>query len=176
MSDELKNELIQAMFLLRNHQFQNMGGRRFLAGGAGGQDVTEDGVELNMPAFTLLKQLQKREKNGETGGALLTDMGDYLRVSKAAVSQMLSSLESRGLVTRETDPENRRTIIVKLTEKGNEIIERVERRFDIYIEMLIDRLGEKDTREIIRLLYRLDDILADIAGDGLCASKIGAGQ
>ena len=119
-------------------------------------------IDMNMPAFALLKQLQVREEKGETGGAWISEMKDYLCVSKAAVSQMLGSLEKRGLVTRAPDPENRRTIIVKLTDQGRELIEQYERSFDNYIGMLAERFGESDTREIIRLIYKFADISEEI--------------
>jgi len=165
MNNELKNELIRALFALRNLHFHRFGGRKFGVGGAMGRQMEDGGDGLNMPAFTLLKLLQEREEKVETGGALLGEMGDYLCVSKAAISQMLGSLESRRLITREADPENRRTIIVKLTEKGREVIERSERLFDSEISKMIDRFGEKDTKEIIRLIYKFVDIVNEVRDD-----------
>jgi len=147
MENSLKSELLHALFMLRNLNAQRF--RRWK-------------IDMNMPAFALLKQLQVREDKGETGGAWISEMKDYLCVSKAAVSQMLSSLEKRGLVTREPDPENRRTIIVKLTVQGRETIEQYERSFDNYIGMLAERFGESDTREIIRLIYKFADISEEL--------------
>ena len=89
-------------------------------------------------------------------------MREYLQVSKAAVSQMLGTLERRGLITRETDPENRRKIIVKLTKEGYETIKRFETSFDSHIGMMVERFGEKDTREIIRIIYKFADIIEDM--------------
>ena len=140
----LKDEFLHALFMLK------------------GIHPNRFKFDLSMPAFMLLKQLQKRETKGETGGAWLSEMKDYLCVSKAAVSQMLGSLENRGLVTREADPENRRTVIVRLTPEGIAKVERIERIFDESIDMLVGSLGEKDTREMIRLIYRIKDIIPDI--------------
>jgi DNA-binding MarR family transcriptional regulator len=119
-------------------------------------------MELSMPAFALLKQAQMSEESGEQGSSWLAGLRHHLCISKAAVSQMLGGLEKRGFVTREADPENRRTIIVKLTDEGRTTSEAVERRFDGYVDMMIERIGEKDTREMIRLIYRLADIFQEI--------------
>ena len=155
---ELKNELMQALFMLRNLHFQRFDGRKYGVGNAIKRDMMRSELGVSMPAFALLKQLQDREERGETGGAWLSEMKDYLCVSKAAVSQMLGNLEARGFITRNTDPENRRTIIVKLTVEGREVIKRFECRLDSYIILLIEKLGENDMREMIRLIYRLADI------------------
>ena len=165
MNNDLKSELIRALFVLRDFQFHRLGGRKSGVEGMMKQDMMECDLELNISAFALLHQLQLREEKGGIGGALLSEMQEYLHVSKAAVSQMLGSLENRGLITRETDPENRRTIIVRLTEKGNETIENVKRGFDSFIGMLIDRFGEKDTSEIIRLIYKFADIVKEVQDD-----------
>ena len=159
---ELKEELLHALFMLRNLHFRRMDGRKEGLGGAFRRDMMGNETGISMPAFALLKDLQEREARGETGGAWLSDMKDYLCVSKAAVSQMLGGLENRGFITRETDPENRRTILVKLTEEGRDVIERFERRFDSNIGMVIENLGEKDTREMIRLIYRLAEITQNL--------------
>ena len=112
---ELKSEMMKAMLLLRGVHFQH---------------YKRPGLDVSMPAFILLQKLQMREENNETGGAWLSEMKDHLCVSKAAVSQMLGSLEKRGMVTRRVDPENRRTVIVKLTDKGAGVIACFENEFD----------------------------------------------
>jgi len=166
LNAELKSELIRALFVLRNMHLHHFGQRRFGAGGAAiRRGVMREGFDMNMPAFALMKQLRLREEKGETGVAWLSEMSEYLHVSKAAVSQMLGTLEGRGLITREIDPSNRRTIIVKLTEKGGEMIDRFERGFDSYIGVLIDRFGENDTREIIRLIYKFTYIIDEVQKD-----------
>jgi len=163
---ELKSELLHALFALKNLHFHRLGQSEFGIGGVSRRRCcsTEE-LGLNIPEFALMKQLKLREERGEAGGAWLSGMGEYLRVSKAAVSQMLGALERRGLITREPDPGNRRTIIVKLTEKGNEMISDFEREFDTYLVMLIERFGEKDTREIIRLIYKFMGIVEAIPID-----------
>ena len=163
---ELKSELLHALFALKNLHFHRLGQSEFGIGGVSRRRCDPSGeLGLNIPEFALLKQLKLREERGETRGAWLSGMGEYLRVSKAAVSQMLGALEKRGLITRKPDPDNRRTILVNLTDKGNEMIVDFESEFDIYLVMLIERFGEKDTREIIRLIYKFMEIVEAIPKD-----------
>ena len=146
-NEDLKKELLHALFVVRNVNFQRL--RHWKC-------------DMNMPSFALLKQLQMRDEKSASGGTWLSEMREFLCVSKAAVSQMLGTLEKRGLVTREPDPDNRRTIIVKLTEKGNETIDEYERSFDALIGILIESFGEKDTRETIRLIKKYADIMGEM--------------
>ena len=165
-NNELKSELLHALFALRNMHFHRIVPHEFSAWGGSRRRYSEaEELGLNVPEFALLKQIKMREERGETGGAWLTKMGEYLRVSKAAVSQMLGALDKRGLLTREPDPANRRTILVKLTGKGCEMIDGFEREFDNYLVMLIMRFGESDTREIIRLIYKFTKIIETIVKD-----------
>ena len=149
----LKDDFTHALLMLRNIQPHKIS------------------FALSVPAFVMLKSLKQREEKGEVGGTWISEMKDYLCVSKAAVSQLLSSLESKGLVTRETDSKDRRSIIVRLTPKGAEMIERIERNFDASIDMLINRIGEEDTREMIRLIYRIKDIIPEIQNEIEARSK-----
>ena len=170
-NNELKSELLHALFELKNLNLHKLGQQEFGVGGVSRKRCIAEGRHgLNIPEFAMLRQLKLREEKGESGGAWLSEMGEYLRVSKAAVSQMLGTLEKRGLVTREPDPNNRRTILVNLTETGREMIDGFERDFDTYLVVLIERFGEKDTREIIRLIYKFSDIIETIVKD-----PVGAG-
>lgn len=161
-NEELKSELLHALFMFKNLHFHRFGKRKPGMIGGLGRGIMAGEFGVSIPAFALLKQLQIRESRGESRGAWLSEMRDYLCVSKAAVSQMLGNLESREFITREIDPENRRTIIVRLTTRGRETIERFEHGFDGYTGLVIERVGEKDTRELIRLINRITEIVGEI--------------
>ena len=48
----------------------------------------------------------------------VTDVARYLGITKGAVSQNLKKLETKGLTTKQDDPENLSRSIVRLTSKG----------------------------------------------------------
>jgi DNA-binding MarR family transcriptional regulator len=81
-------------------------------------------------------------------------MHETLAVSKAAVSQMLSSLEKRDYIQRETDRDNRRKIIITLTKKGKAAVDIAEKNMDALLLCIIERFGEEDSRNLVRLLDR----------------------
>lgn len=106
-----------------------------------------------MPEYILMKMVS--EATDEY--ANLTDIREYLAVSKAAVSQMLSSLEKRGFVIREIDPENRRNLIVALTASGAEILRVKDAEADGRIEKILSIMGEQDAEQFVRLIQKMND-------------------
>ena len=76
-------------------------------------------------------------------------MKEYLSVSKAAVSQMLSSLEKRGYLTREVDGSNRRNIIVVLTEEGRVVFEKKNEEFYRRFGSVIECVGKENVAHFL---------------------------
>jgi DNA-binding MarR family transcriptional regulator len=89
-------------------------------------------------------------------------MHETLAVSKAAISQMLASLEKRGYIRRETDTGNRRKIIITLTPKGRETVDKVKKGMDDLVSHVITQFGEEETRHLIRLLNRFEEVIDEM--------------
>ncbi|MDR0874602.1 MAG: MarR family transcriptional regulator [Clostridiales Family XIII bacterium] len=152
---EIKDELMHAMY-----RFKNVSRRKH-----GLDNETRYGEHaihhVNMAELIFMQRIAEREDDDEYEGTWLSSMSEYLCISKAAVSQMLSSLEKKGYITRETNPENRREIIVRLTKVSEEQIAAHQKVFDNRVDLLIDRFGAQDTKELIRLVNKLADILSE---------------
>lgn len=80
-------------------------------------------------------------------------------MSKAAVSQMLSSLEKRCYLIRETDRANRRNLIVSLTPAGQTILQEKDKEADARFTKIVTEMGEADTLEFIRLITKMNDAM-----------------
>ncbi len=87
------------------------------------------------------------------------DLTDEYRASKAAVSQMLSAMEKRGLVQRDFNPQNRRKLIITLTDEGRETVAHAERLCLVGVGRIIDAYGEENARALTGMLERLSDVL-----------------
>ncbi len=90
----------------------------------------------------------------------LTTVREYLAVTKASVSQMLSSLEKRGLLVRQIDPANRRNLIVTLTLEGTERLWQKEVQVERRLQELLADLGMTDTMQFITLVNKMNVILS----------------
>lgn len=77
---------------------------------------------------------------------------EQLHVVPGRMTDILKSLENKGLIVRYRDEEDKRRVNVYITEKGK--LEAVNKRTYIADEYqdLFQILGKKDTQELIRLL------------------------
>ena len=76
------------------------------------------------------------------------------------MSQMLSSLEKRGLLVRQIDPANRRNLIVTLTLEGTERLWQKEVQVERRLQELLADLGMTDTMQFITLVNKMNVILS----------------
>ncbi|MDR1950091.1 MAG: MarR family transcriptional regulator [Spirochaetaceae bacterium] len=109
--------------------------------------------DLNMASLWLLYHI--REHPDDLSGEKIRHK---LCVTKAAVSQMLGVLEKKGYLTREVNKENRRRIILSLTNKGTVFLEKTSAETEDRLAGIISRFGKARTRQLIALVNHFSDI------------------
>jgi DNA-binding MarR family transcriptional regulator len=115
-------------------------------------------VNLTLEEFKVLIELRTGSR---THGSLSRD----LEVSTGAMTNRLDKLEREGLVSRARDPNDRRGVLLSLTDAGRE-------RLDAYIDrgahrerQLLEGLTQTDKRRLNDLLAKLlDSLRAEQAG------------
>ncbi|KZF07331.1 MarR family transcriptional regulator [Rhodococcus sp. EPR-157] len=85
-------------------------------------------------------------------------------VGSAAMTNRVDRLVSKDLVDRETDPANRRSILISLTDKGHGVVERVVDGHVANAARLVDGLDRTERIEFDRLLRKLLISLGDTGG------------
>ena len=86
------------------------------------------------------------------------DLCEELGMSSAHVAKPLRNLEAKGEITRAMDPGDRRKTLIQLNESGRI---RIEEGWDWLMNELsqkLERLGEQDARELVRLLGRMAEL------------------
>lgn len=151
MSKEIQNELVQAMFRLKKMMNRGLG-----------RDT--DNVNITMSEYILMREVASNTKE-EYNSMALTEVREYLSVSKAAVSQMLSSLERRGYLTRECDANNRRNLIVVLTDEGRLVFEKKNEEFYQRFGNVIERIGEEKVTLFVEMINQMSETMGMIAED-----------
>lgn len=91
----------------------------------------------------------------------ITDLATVLGVTQSTVSRQLSALTDAGLIGRSGDPEDRRASIVRLTRKGERVLEAIRTARHQMLEALLEEWSQKDRRALSRYLSRLADDLTD---------------
>ena len=111
--------------------------------------------------FALLKLVQTSRTKGED--VTISYISDHLEISRSAVSQMINHLEEKGYIERISTKNDRRLVYVRLTKGGEGFIAERYQKFLQSMTKIFNRMGEKDTEELLRLLEKLYDIVNDNA-------------
>lgn len=62
---------------------------------------------------------------GNTTGLSMGDIGEKTLITKGTLTGVVDRLEKKGLIERKVPPENRRSIVVKLTPDGEKMFEQI---------------------------------------------------
>lgn len=99
-------------------------------------------------------------------GITVSEIAAELDVTPPAVSRSLRSLESRGLITRETDLLNRRNTMVRLTAEGRSFLEISRRQMDKVMEYVDEKMGGERKKQLYELLAEMTNIIENyVKGD-----------
>lgn len=115
----------------------------------------------------VLSYLYQQEEAVQPG-----ELCQILDASSARVAVVLKRLESKGQIERRMDTDDRRKILVCITPAGHGLVEARRGEMHHYIAEIIDRLGEDDAREGLRILARILDIAEQMESD--CGAKVDA--
>jgi cytochrome b561 len=116
--------------------------------------ATEGNVKvfgLNVGEFKVLLRLREANDETLTAGAL----ADMLDLSPSAMTNRLDRLEEDGLVSRARDTEDRRSVLVSITPRGEEIVGQAVERQAKEESSLLAVLSATDQRRLNVLLRAL---------------------
>ncbi len=86
-------------------------------------------------------------------------LSEYTDFTPARLSAIIKALEGKGYIIRQQDELDKRCSIIEITEKGAEYSKHLKATaFRSSLE-IIDKLGERDSAEFLRLMKRLFEIM-----------------
>jgi DNA-binding MarR family transcriptional regulator len=144
MKQELGFDFLHSLFMLKS-----------LLGFEFGKNTKSESSSINMAEYVLMKAVSK----STNGNVCLADIREYLAVTKAAVSQILSSLEKRKFLIRNIDKNDRRNLIVILTPAGKDALQQKDAKVNNRLDELVSDMGEDDTRTLIRLITKMNNAI-----------------
>jgi len=141
-------------------------------------------VELTRELFQIMKQLprirltqtspeslRQREYDllvllalnldAQTQALPVSELGNLLQITPAGVTHLLNPLEELGCIRRLADPNDRRVVLIALTEKGKEIADSLIGTVQEKLVGLIHHLGEEDSATLIRLMSKMIAFLSE---------------
>lgn len=96
---------------------------------------------------------------GSEGGVRVKDIAAELGITPGAVSQIVSTLESSGYLSRAECPDDRRSVMVKLSESGMEVRRTLDREFDRVSREMFRNVQPGDLSTFRRVLRTMLDTI-----------------
>jgi DNA-binding MarR family transcriptional regulator len=85
----------------------------------------------------------------------LNELADILKLDNSTISRTINNLVDQQLVVRETDSQDRRYIKMKLTNRGWEVYESIEKNMNQYYRDLLKDIPEEKHEQVIESLKLL---------------------
>jgi DNA-binding MarR family transcriptional regulator len=84
----------------------------------------------------------------------VTEISNLLQITPAGVTHLINPLEEAGYIERLQASNDRRIVLIGLTEKGTNVAKALISEVQEQLIGLINHLGEEDSRTLIRLMSR----------------------
>jgi DNA-binding MarR family transcriptional regulator len=110
--------------------------------------------QLTTPQLTCLRQLER------CGTLTSGELASEVALSQATVTGILDRLESRGLVRRRRDERDKRRVLVGITARGRQLVDRAPVPLQKQFADRLSRLAEGEQSEIDAVLRRIVEMMS----------------
>jgi DNA-binding MarR family transcriptional regulator len=105
---------------------------------------------LNQARLILLVLLDA----SEDGSMRSSELAEHADVSRATITGLLDTLERAKLVVRTPDTRDRRASCVKITDKGRDLLQRVQPLLIQWTEGILSALSDRERGQLVTLLQK----------------------
>lgn len=92
---------------------------------------------------------------GRRGTISLVELADLLGLDKSTMSRTINNLVEADLVLRELDMENRRYVIIQLTDNGRSVFKSTEESMNSYYQNIFSSIPEDKRNQVLESLKLL---------------------
>jgi DNA-binding MarR family transcriptional regulator len=114
-------------------------------------------VKLELP-FAQARLLSTIE---DQGAARISDLASFDHCSQPTMTTQVRRLEDADLVSRITDPADARAVLISITQKGRDVLDRVRTDRGAVVDPYLDRLEDGDRRALTDAVRVMRAILED---------------
>jgi len=120
------------------------------------------GGNLSHGEYLVLRNIEISNSPFGAGNAKVNlkaaDLSELMDLSRPSITRILNGLEQRGLILRSIDKNDRRSVVIELTEKGSEALRNANKAILNVAGKLVESLGDSDTEKLIELMDKLTGI------------------
>lgn len=116
--------------------------------------------DINPGSLTVMTTLLRAAKDG-VPALRVSEIAASLWISAPGVTRLITGLEHDGYVRRDMDPDDRRGVLVSLTDRGREAMAPAMEELLQRFRGLVDYLGEEESGRLIDLLRSVEDYFGE---------------
>jgi DNA-binding MarR family transcriptional regulator len=124
-------------------------------------------VELSCCGVTLA-QCQTLVEIGRAGSISLGDLSTRMNLDNSTLSRTVNNLVTKEYCVRDPDPQDRRYVVIRLTDAGAALFQNIEQGMNGYYEAIFEAIP-KGKRE--QVLESMGLLLEAVAKSGCCTCK-----
>jgi len=119
-------------------------------------------ADPNDPDRLTLPQLRAMQaiSRADAPGALNAQLARELQVAAPSMTAMIDGLVERGLVDRSIDPNNRRQVLILLTEVGAIRLAEMEEMMHARLQLVISHLDHEERQQALKGITLLQDAMS----------------
>jgi DNA-binding MarR family transcriptional regulator len=114
--------------------------------------VAHTGVEISRTEIGVLRALSDRPRR-------ITELAALEGISQPGITTLVTRLEARGWVMRETDPSDARAVLVELTRPGRQVFDRLRAEYRALLHEEMATLPDRDVAALARAVEILDGLI-----------------
>ncbi len=92
-------------------------------------------------------------------GISQTDIGSKLIIGEANIAKIANKLYEEGYITRQTNPNDRRYNLLKITKKGSDLLDKVWPKYLQSVEKLTEKLDKNEKELLIKITKNWTEFL-----------------
>ncbi len=114
-----------------------------------------DELDLTVQQEYMLSYIEKNKQ------ATANDIAAAFGISKSAVSQVLSKLEKRDMITKQVNPSNKREYFLTLGNNGREYMDRLLQLDEILIDKYYSKLNIEELNQMTETMVRINNVIRE---------------
>ena len=122
-----------------------------------------DDNEISCSEFSIINCLYEGEIENQKMN--ITELASSLKITKSAASQLVTRLEKKGYIKRKINLFDKKINYISLNENAMKQYEDKHNEYINAINKVREEMGEKDIKELTRLLEKLSNIINDLGKD-----------
>lgn len=109
---------------------------------------------------------------GKNSEISLVDLASTLGLDNSTLSRTIDGMVEAGLVERRANPEDRRYLVITLTEKGKILFDSINRIFDQYFRNIFAAIPSEKHQQVMESLSLLTEAIAQSNSSECCREEL----